>query len=286
MTDAQRREVLHRTSVSGNTVAGAAGAAFGAAKLRDLHAEQYPKAHKTGLALVERKVPKLVGLAAKKPGFKTAAIGGAAGAVAAGAHKLNDHRAHKVSKAFGVEVAKFQESPHERAKKVKLAERTKTAAHPPPIKRKKVESSAINSLGYRRQTRQMDVEFHSRPGRPYTYRMSPSQAADFQAAPSKGKHYTGQVKGKIPGGQKVRVRDRARLFADPNVSKSEPRFRPTPRHEVPTEKYKPAHTPTARKLKIVKTKVMVPALIHSERIYRAGEGAVDLFKGSAFGVEI
>lgn len=232
MDRTQRKEGAHRVSVAGNTAAGVAGGAFGAAKLRDSHKEQYGDQHVKRLARVAGQAVKPGARGVKvahliehgKPGFKTLAVGAAAGGLAATTRRLESHleRKERLGKsAFGVnhgEVAKFHESPkkHER----ELVRRVKTAASPPAPVRKPVESAAIRSMGYQRQTRRMDVEFHSRPGRPYSYRMPPKDAKQFTDAPSKGKHYTGAVKGKYPHKKRTTPVDRVRLFANPDVSKS------------------------------------------------------------------
>lgn len=300
-----RRETAHRVSVTGNTIAGTAGAGFGAAKLRDSFKEDYPKkfdravTHSANRAIKRGRsaehVSRLVHVAqVGKPGFVPLAVGSVAGALAAGAHRYGSHLdnvaakkakkpvvksmawdmphiaaieehmagahagrpfAHKsVCRACAREAAAMPDlsgrppvkvkksavpfgglfgeiskadqenlEPTKQAGKRMLHRRLKAATSPPPPVRQPVKSTAINSLGYQKQTRRMDVEFHSRPGQPYSYRMKPKDAQAFTDAGSKGRHYATKVKGKYPGGQKVRVSDRARLFADPppnTVSKS------------------------------------------------------------------
>lgn len=94
MTVPSRRErVTHNTELGAGAVAGTSGSAFGAAKLRDLHAEQYPKAHESALGHAARNAgPKVVTkLRVGRPGFKTAAVGTAAAATATGAKRYEGH---------------------------------------------------------------------------------------------------------------------------------------------------------------------------------------------------
>lgn len=103
-----------------------------------------------------------------------------------------------------------------------LRRRWRAAAHPPDPQRHDVDSKAIASMGYQRQSRRMAVRMHSRD-QPYTYRMRPGDADAFDRAPSKGRHYVEHVRGKAKRKTKVTPADRARLFADPpeQVAKSE-----------------------------------------------------------------
>lgn len=232
---ADRKEVLHDTSVAGNVAAGTAGAGFGAAKLRDEFKTQYPKkfdhavAHGANTAIKHgvkgEKLSRLVHVAqVGRPGFKTLAAGTAAGALAAGAHNLSQHeqrKSAKVSKsAFGVELGYVSKADHR--EKHELRERLHAAAHPAPVKRTNVDSTALRSLGYQRQTRRLAVEMNSRPGEPYTYRVPPKRAKAVIDAPSKGHAYATQIRGKYEREPKVRVSDRVRLFANPDgqVSKA------------------------------------------------------------------
>lgn len=123
--DRQQREALHRTSVAGNTVAGAVGVGFGAAKLRDAYKEEHPARFarhvgQVGNVALKRGVkPATVVRAARvartgKPPFKALVVASSAGAAAAGAHRLSDHlqrvdrrkarQAAVAKSAFGVEL--------------------------------------------------------------------------------------------------------------------------------------------------------------------------------------
>lgn len=97
----------------------------------------------------------------------------------------------------------------------KLRDRVEAAVHPPAVKLKPVDSSAIKSMGYQRQTRRLAIEMHSRPSKPYQYRLRPLDAKKAEEAPSLGSHYSHEIRGKAPHANRVRLRDRARLFADP-----------------------------------------------------------------------
>lgn len=100
-------------------------------------------------------------------------------------------------------------------KVVRLRERVDAAVQPPAVKLKPVDSSAIKSMGYQRQTRRLAVEMHSRPSKPYQYRLRPLDAKKAEEAPSLGSHYSREIRGKAPHANHVRLSDRARLFADP-----------------------------------------------------------------------
>jgi hypothetical protein len=102
---------------------------------------------------------------------------------------------------------------------LRLKERTRQAVHPPPVKLKPVTSSAIDSMGYQRQTRRLSVQMHSNLGRPYQYRVDPKEASAALNAPSLGHHYATQVRGKAQRATRYTLADRARLFAKPDVSK-------------------------------------------------------------------
>lgn len=121
--------------------------------------------------------------------------------------------------AFGVEGAVVKFVPPTREQRRDLKERLRQAKNPPPPKLRRVNSSALHSVGYQRQTRRMDVTFNGRPDKRYSYRMKPKRAQELLGADSKGRHYAKQVKGKYPSAAKPRVSDRARVFASP-VQKS------------------------------------------------------------------
>lgn len=234
MNRTQRKNAAHRASVTGNTVAGVTGSAFGAAKLRDLHVKQYGDQHVKALTRRTYKVvrtarPAHPVQAARiassvmhgSPGFKTAVVGATAGGLAAGTRRLEAHieRKERMGKCFGVEISKLRESPETR-QKFPLKERVRQAKQPPPVRMKRVASStALHSQGYQPQTRRMEVTFNGRPDRRYTYRMKPKAAKAFLDAPSKGHHYATKVKGNYRHSGRTRPSDRARLFAQP-VSKS------------------------------------------------------------------
>ncbi|SRR6266568_5851512 len=232
--DREDRERLHDVTVAGNTAAGTVGLGFGASKLRDSYREQHPQQfdrHVSNLANRALKhgassntISRGVRLAQKsKPGFKSLVAAGAAASVATGARRLSEHDSRvkrrrealgqPVSKAFGVEIEKFVPPTAKQRKDLKL--RAGQALHPPEPKLRSVESSALSSVGYQRQTRRLDVTFNGRPDRRYSYRMKPKQAEQLLGADSKGRHYARSVKGKYPDGRRVRLSDRARLFADP-----------------------------------------------------------------------
>lgn len=106
-----KRERAHRLSLGSNAIAGSAGAAFGAAKLRDAYGDQYPESFKGGLRRVASGKHSASSLGTRvarvaehgKPGFKTIAAGTIAGGVAAAAHQYGqhlDHRSKRVAKAL------------------------------------------------------------------------------------------------------------------------------------------------------------------------------------------
>ena len=60
-----------------------------------------------------------------------------------------------------------------------------------------VESSSIASVGYNARQQILDVQFHS--GAVYRYRSVPKEVhAQFLKAPSKGRYFSAQVRGKYP----------------------------------------------------------------------------------------
>lgn len=241
--DRTERRRLHETSVAGNTVAGTVGLGLGAAKLRDAYREDHPQAFDRHVANTANRalkhgassktVTRGVHLAQKaKPRFKSLVVAGAAGSVAAGARRLSEHeqrvkaRKEMVGKAEEkkssydpAELRRRAHEPPKTASERNLKIRAGQALHPPEVKRQRVSSTAVHSLGYQKQTRRLAVEMHSRPGQAYTYRVPPKKAAEVLNAPSKGRAYSKQIRGQYPREPKVRVRDRARLFADP-VQKS------------------------------------------------------------------
>lgn len=129
-----RKKLTRRVETAGSVVAGGAGAAFGAAKLRDTHVAQYGKTHvHAGAKALTHVVPPrtAVKLATRNPGFKTLAIGSAAGAVAAAADHYGDHLNHKqrrmaaqAKKEPTVSKSAFLDEPISKA----LSDRQKTAA--------------------------------------------------------------------------------------------------------------------------------------------------------------
>lgn len=121
-----RKKLTRRVETAGSVVAGGAGASFGAAKLRDTHVAQYGKTHvHTGAKTLAHVVPPrtAVKLATRNPGFKTLAIGSAAGAVAAAADHYGDHlnrkqrrMAAQAKKEPTVSKSAFLEEPISKAK--------------------------------------------------------------------------------------------------------------------------------------------------------------------------
>lgn len=229
MDHRKRDDVLHGTTVAGNTVAGTVGLGFGAAKTREAYREQSP-AHAEryrrvtmhgGQTLVRRGVkPATAARAVKvarvgKPPFKALVAAGTAASVASGAHRLEEHLQRRDRKRAA--VVKFV--PPTREQRRDLKERVRQAKNPPEPKLRRVNSSALHSVGYQRQTRRMDVTFNGRPDKRYSYRMKPKHAEQLLSADSKGHHYAKKVKGQYPDGRKVHVTDRVRVFADP-VQKS------------------------------------------------------------------
>lgn len=231
MDHRKRDDVLHGTTVAGNTVAGTVGLGFGAAKTRDAyreqspaHAERYRKVTMhSGQKLVRRGVkPAMAARAVRvarvgKPPFKALIAAGTGASVASGAHRLEEHLQRKERRKRAA-VVKFV--PPTKAQRRDLKERLSQAKNPPPPKLRRVNSSALHSVGYQRQTRRMDVTFNGRPDKRYSYRMKPKHAEQLLSADSKGHHYAKKVKGQYPDGRKVHVADRVRVFADP-VSKGE-----------------------------------------------------------------
>lgn len=66
------------------------------------------------------------------------------------------------------------------------------------IDRETLESSHLESAGYDPTRQILAVEFKT--GRIFHYApVTPEQAFAFYSAPSKGRHYSQQIKGKIPG---------------------------------------------------------------------------------------
>lgn len=93
--------------------------------------------------------------------------------------------------------------------------RAKTAAHPPKVKLQPVKSTAVAAMGYQPQTRRLAYAMHSRPERPYEYRATPKAAQQAMSAPSIGRYYTTNVRGKVKRATRYTAADRARLFLDP-----------------------------------------------------------------------
>jgi hypothetical protein len=114
---------------------------------------------------------------------------------------------------------KLRERAKEVVERTQIKERTKQAIHPPAVKLHPVKSTAVASMGYQPQTKRLAYEMHSRPGRPYDYRVPAGKAAEAETAPSIGHHYATQVRGKEPRAMRYTPADRVRLFANPQVSK-------------------------------------------------------------------
>lgn len=100
-------------------------------------------------------------------------------------------------------------------KDLQLRERTRQAIHPPPVKRRQVDSAAMRSVGYQPQTRKLDIQMRSRT-EPYSYRVHQQTADAILQAPSKGKAYHEHIRNKAPHHTRYRLSDRARLFAKPD----------------------------------------------------------------------
>lgn len=65
----------------------------------------------------------------------------------------------------------------------------------PTVTLQPVKSNAIRAIGYDKSTGRCEVEMHTRPGRPYAYRMTPTEYRKFRAAPSLGAHFAQHVAG-------------------------------------------------------------------------------------------
>jgi hypothetical protein len=213
-----RREAAHYTNVAGSTVAGTAGAGFGAAKLRDEYAHQYPRkfeARSAALARSPRVPPQVARIAhSGRPGFRTLAAASIAGGIAAGAHRYGEHLDHRARKSS---VAKFAGG--SRKDRVTLKERAHATRTPPAVVRKPVESTAVASIGYQRPTRRLAVEMTTRRGEPYVYRVKPKVAAKVIHAESKGKAYNAEIRHRAPRATRYTVADRARLAHDPRSTR-------------------------------------------------------------------
>ena len=101
-----------------------------------------------------------------------------------------------------------------------LKTRTDQALHPPSVKLKPVDSSAVSQMGYQPQTRRLAYQLRSNPGTQYTYKVPVTEGVSALSAESKGRHYATKVARKAKRSDKVTPVDRARLFIKPDVSKA------------------------------------------------------------------
>jgi hypothetical protein len=70
-------------------------------------------------------------------------------------------------------------------------------SEPRSPKRLAVESSSIANVGYNARQRILDIQFHS--GAVYRYSTVPKEVhAQFLKAPSKGRYFSAQIRGKYP----------------------------------------------------------------------------------------
>lgn len=219
----QRRRASRNVELAASGVAGGVGSAFGAAKLRDAYKEEHPEAfartvrrtaNRASRAGVSAgRVSHLEHLATVgKPGFKPLAIATAAAATATGAKRFGEYNDVKHRR----ELRAAREKKNAAVAK-SLRERARQAKNPPPVRRRAVDSSAIRSVGYQRQTRRLAVEMRSRPGQPYTYRVKPGEAAAMEASDSKGRYYSQHIRGQRKRVERVGPIGRGRLLAKPDT---------------------------------------------------------------------
>jgi hypothetical protein len=159
-------------------------------------------------------------------GRRGAAVGALGGAAVGAGHSLKTYpEKYRKRVALLPRDKHYQEAVREsrlskRADGPSLRERTRQAVHPPPVRVEDVKSTAVQAMGYQRQTRRLSVVMRSRPDQPYEYRVKPGAAKDALEAPSKGHHYATEVRGRAKRAQRYTGADRARLFLNPDVSKS------------------------------------------------------------------
>jgi hypothetical protein len=107
-----------------------------------------------------------------------------------------------------------------RSAKHSLAIRTSQALHPPKVRLKAVDSSAVKEMGYQPQTRRLAYKLHSSPGTEYTYKVPVGQGVNAVSAESKGRYYATKVARKAKRSDSVSPAGRVRLFVHPDVSKA------------------------------------------------------------------
>jgi hypothetical protein len=114
VTPAERRKRARQVETGGQLTAGSVGVGFGAAKLRDAYAEDYPDRFKRGVTRLNAATRgtrlKRVAQAVEhgRPHFKALALATAAGGTAAAAHRYQQLSGYRESKrkrsAFGVPI--------------------------------------------------------------------------------------------------------------------------------------------------------------------------------------
>lgn len=124
-----------------------------------------------------------------------------------------------IAKAHPIDVLPQSDNddliPVARKAKPKLKVRAGQALRPPPVNRDRVQSAAIRTMGYQKQTHRLAVEMQSRPGRPYVYRVSPGEGHGAMHSQSKGKYYNEHIRNQATHARHFTPADRVRLFAHP-----------------------------------------------------------------------
>lgn len=81
--------------------------------------------------------------------------------------------------------------------KIEEARATKRALQPlkKAVALEPVEDEAISAIGYSAESQYMEIEFHSRPGKPYSYRIDPGSYNEFRSAAALEAYYRAHIRG-------------------------------------------------------------------------------------------